>query len=261
MIRLKILAVFLAATLAAHAQCPLRNTAIDGEEYITFNLYFNWQFVWVKAGTASLTTTPTTRHGHDAFRTSLITRGNGKADKFFILRDTITAVCTRSLEPLSFRKGAREGDRYTVDDANYNYSNGRLHVKLHRQKNDGTHVCETKSPDACVFDMLNLFQRARSFDLNTWRKGHEEHITVASGVKLVEAILRYKGRETVKGDNGVKYPCLKLEYIEKPDGKEKSVATFFATADKRHIPVRIDINLRFGSAKAFLTNIKTNPTN
>ena len=31
---------------------------------------------------------------------------------------------------------------------------------------------------------------------------------------------------------------------------------FFVTDDKNHVPVRLDMHLRFGSAKAFLTGMK-----
>ena len=68
--------------------------------------------------------------------------------------------------------------------------------------------------------------------------------------------LVYKGKKTIKADNGVKYPCLILSYQELDDKKYKEIVRFFVTDDKRHIPVRLDLNLRFGSAKAFLSSIK-----
>ncbi|MCD8283059.1 MAG: DUF3108 domain-containing protein [Prevotella sp.] len=223
---------------------------------ISYNMYFNWQFVWVKVGTASMSTTSTTYQGASAFRTSLITRGNGKADKFFVLRDTLTGYCTQTLSPLHYRKGAQEGSYYTVDEASYSYPDGKCRVKLHRQKNDGTHVRDTKTLNHCVYDMVNLFQRARSFDLAGLAKGHEIKFEVTDGVKIIDALLRYRGKETVKGDNGKKYSCLRLEYIQIVKGKEKQIACFYVTDDAHHIPVRIDLSLRFGSAKAYLTNMQ-----
>ncbi len=248
----------LLASVALEAQCSLKNTAIHPEEIISYNLYYNWQFVWVRVGTASMTTVKSVYKGKDAFRSSLITRGNGSADKFFVLRDTLTSYCTTDLVPLYYRKGAQEGNYYTVDEATYTYPNGNCQVKLHRQKNDGSHLYDTHTLDHCVFDMLNLFQRARSFDPTGWEKGHVVTMDISEGVKILPALLRYGGKETVKGDNGVKYQCLKLSYIEIKNGKEKEIARFFVTDDERHIPIRLDIVLRFGSAKAFLSNIKTN---
>ena len=34
------------------------------------------------------------------------------------------------------------------------------------------------------------------------------------------------------------------------------MVTFYVTDDKNHLPVRLDMYLRFGSAKAFLTDAK-----
>ncbi len=257
MIKKTILIVMAAfATLTLKAQCSMTNTAISSREIITYNLYFNWQFVWVRVGTASMTTVESVYQGKQAFRSALTTRGSGQADKFFVLRDTLTSYITQDLVPLYYRKGAREGKYYTVDEATYSYPNGQCQVKLHRQKNDGSHERETKTLSNCVFDMLNLFQRARSIDPTGWQKGHEVKVDIVDGIKILPAILRFKGKETVKGDDGNKYECLKLSYIEIKNGKEKEIACFFVTDDKYHIPIRLDINLRFGSAKAFLTSMQ-----
>ncbi len=71
------------------AQCTFRNTAFKSGEFLTYNLYYNWKFVWVKAGTASMSTVQTTYKGKPAYRGSLVTRGNKRVDDFFVLRDTL----------------------------------------------------------------------------------------------------------------------------------------------------------------------------
>ena len=63
--------------------------------------------------------------GIPAYRASLTTRGNGKLDDYFILRDTLLTYNSKQMEPLYFRKGAREGKRYTVDEIFYTYPNGK----------------------------------------------------------------------------------------------------------------------------------------
>ena len=240
------------------AQCPLTNTAFKSGETLTYNLYFNWKFVWVKVGLASLTTSQTKYQGKDAFRSSLITRGNGKLDKFFVMRDTLTGYVTPTLSPLYFRKGAVEGKRYTVDEVWYDYPNSKCKLKMHRLRHDGTHARSEKTSEQCVYDMLNIFTRARSFNSTGWKKGHTVKFPVADGDGVTNAILRYDGNETVKGDNGVKYRCMKLSYLEWSEKKKKyrQYATFFVTNDSNHVPVRIDITLNFGNAKAFVATMK-----
>ena len=42
------------------------------------------------------------------------------------------------------------------------------------------------------------------------------------------------------------------------EGKEKEVITFFISDDKNHLPIRLDMYLNFGSAKAFLKSVQGN---
>ena len=90
----KIYIVCLLAVLSLHvsAQCTFRNTAFSSGEYLTYNLYYNWKFIWVKAGTASWYTVSSNYKGTPAYRASLTTRGNGKLDNYFVLRDTLLAI-------------------------------------------------------------------------------------------------------------------------------------------------------------------------
>ena len=39
-------------------------------------------------------------------------------------------------------------------------------------------------------------------------------------------------------------------------GKEKEIVKFYITDDANHLPVRLDLNLNFGTAKAYLTGAK-----
>lgn len=48
------------------------------------------------------------------------------------MRDTLTCITTQQLEPLYFRKGAEEGKRYTVDEVNFSYRNGKCIVDQQR---------------------------------------------------------------------------------------------------------------------------------
>lgn len=236
----------------AQAQCKYRNTAFKSGEFLTYNLYFNWKFVWVKVGNASMSTVQSSRAGKPAYRASLITRSSANADKMFMMRDTLLCYTTTDLEPLYFRKGAREGGRYTVDEAFYSYPSGHVTVKQHRQKNDGSHVWKTHTPGECVFDMISIFLRARSFNPEGWKKGNRISFPITDGIKIIPAILEYKGKATVKADNGIKYRCLQLSYIENEGGKQKEIVRFYVTDDTNHVPVRLDMFLKFGSAKAFL---------
>ena len=212
-------AVMLGSAGAALAQCSFRNTAFKSGEFLSYNLYFNWKFVWVKVGTASMYIVQSKYNGQNAYRASLSTRGN-------------------------------------VDEVWYNYAGGQCHVTQSRLHKDGRREKSSRTPGECVYDMMNIFLRARSFDPANWKKGYVVDFRITDGNSLNPAKLKFLGRKTIKADNGVKYRCLELSYTEKDKGKWREIARFFVTDDANHVPIRLDMFLKFGSAKAFLTSMK-----
>ncbi len=238
------------------SDCTFRNTAFKSGEQLSYNLYYNWKFLWVKAGTAGMYTVQSRYEGKPAYRCSLTTRGNGRLDNFFVLRDTLLCYNSLEMEPLYFRKGAREGKRYTVDEVFYSYSGGKCHVRQHRMHNDGTHSWARNSYNDCVYDMMSIFMRARSFNPANWKEGFVVNFPIVDGDDRTPAQIRFDGRTTVKADNGTKYQCLRLAYLELEDKKYKRIVDFYVTDDYNHIPIRLDMFLRFGSAKAFLYDMK-----
>jgi hypothetical protein len=249
--------LMLLVSASASAQCAFKNTAFKSGEFLSYNLYYNWKFVWVKAGTASFSIVESKRNGKPAYRGSLITRGSTKVDKFFVMRDTLLCYNTLDLAPLYYRKGAVEGDRYTVDEVFYSYPNGKTQIKQHRQKHDGRQLWETHTYDDCVYDMMSMFLRARSFNPTGWKKGYNVDFPMVDGNSRNPARITYEGKVDIKADNGVTYRCLQLSYYENEnDDGYKKIVDFFISDDENHIPVRLDMHLRFGSAKAFLVGMK-----
>ena len=59
-----IVIVFLAFPVcqAVHAQCTAENTAFSAGEELSYDLFFNWKFIWLNAGTATMKISPTWAH-------------------------------------------------------------------------------------------------------------------------------------------------------------------------------------------------------
>lgn len=222
-----------------------------------YDLYFNWKFVWVKAGFASLTTFDTTYASQPAYRINLLAIGSKRADFFFKMRDTLTCIMTKNLEPRYFRKGAEEGKRYTVDEAWFSYKNGVSYVKQKRLYKDGEVVHSENNDSRCINDMLSILSQARSYDPSDYKIGQRIKFPMATGRDVEEQTLIYRGIKNTKAENDTTYRCLVFSLVEyDKKGNEKEVITFHITDDKNHLPVRLDMYLNFGSAKAFLNNVK-----
>lgn len=239
---------------SAMAQCQLENKAFNAGERLDYQLYFNWQFIWIKAGTASLEISETTYKGQPAYHASLITRGSKRTDKFFMMRDTLSSYVTPQLVPLYYRKGALEGKRFYIDEACYSYPGGKTHVTQHYINDEGKERHNEYDGTDCITDMVSMLLRARSFDPSSYRDGQRLKFFMADGCKIKEGTLVFRGRKKFKMDStGVTYRCLVFSFIDDRGKKEKEVITFYITDDMNHTPVRLDMYLRFGTAKAFLS--------
>ena len=237
----------------ATAQCSSRNTAFKSGETLLYDLYFNWKFVWVKAGTASMNITRSTYNGRPAYRTYLITRGSSKADKFFVMRDTLTSYTGMDLTPLYYRKGSLEGSTYRKEEVWYSYPQGNCRVNMFYQREQNEPSRDVYESTYCAYDMLSMLLRARSFDPIGFKEGHRIKFLMADGKRCEWQSIVYRGKKNFQVENSTTtYRCLVFSFVEMKDGEEKEVVRFYITDDANHLPVRLDLNLNFGTAKAYL---------
>lgn len=258
MIRLLLICLCLMTSIArSNAQCGAENNAIAPGETLSYELKFNWKFIWINAGWAKMTVNQTTYNGMPCLKTDLESYTNKRIDVFFKMRDTLTCITSEHLEPLYFRKGAEEGKRYTVDEVSFNYQDGKCIVNQQRAlRGDINKHQDTLS--TCVYDMLSIMLQARSYDPKDYQPGSKILFPMATGKRIEEQTLIFRGKENFTAENDVTYRCLVFSLVEYKHNKEKEVITFYVTDDLNHLPVRLDMYLNFGSAKAFLKDIKGN---
>lgn len=251
-----ILAIIALGGLTTHpvqAQCTSKNTAFKSGETLFYDLFFNWKFVWLKAGTASMNITQTTYNGQPAYKTYLITRGSEMADKFFVMRDTLISYTGLDLAPLSYTKAALEGDTYRKEKVTYSYPHGECKVDMFYQRENFEPRTSVHQSIYCAYDMLSMLLRARSFDPAKYKKGHTIKFLMADGKRCSWQSIVYRGKKKFKVENSsTTYRCLVFSFMEMEDGEEKEVVKFYITDDANHLPVRLDLNLNFGTAKAYL---------
>lgn len=251
--------LFCGWSMPSSGQCTAKNEAFLPGEKVEYDLFFNWKFIWYKAGLARLTTSSVQYQSKQAYRLDLLAVGSKRADFFFKMRDTISSIITEQLEPRYYRKAAEEGKRYTVDEAFFTTRNGFSNVKQKRTNYRDGDVTETEFNEShCIHDMLSILAHARSFDPDNFTVGQRLKFSMATGRRVEDQTLIYRGRKTFKAENKRRYNCLVFSLVEMDKGKEKEVITFYVTDDKNHLPVRLDLFLNFGSAKAFLRDVTGN---
>ena len=252
-----VLAVALSFATSSFGQCSAENTAFRAGEELTYDLFFNWKFIWLNAGSATMKIVQSNWNDKPAYKAHLITRTSDRLDRFFMMRDTMVSIVTEDMSPCYYRKGANEGGRYYVDEVWYSYPGGKTHLRQRYRNRDGVVTEQTYDSPKCIYDMLSQMLRARSFRVESMRAGEKLRLPLADGHKVEDITLIFRGREDFKmKSDGKTYRCLVFSFVEYPAGKEKEVITFYISDDENHIPVRLDLFLRFGVAKAYLSKTK-----
>lgn len=228
--------------------------AFRSGEVLQYSLYYNWKFIWVRAGSATMSILRTNYKGTPAYRTHLMMKGTKEADGYFVLRDTLLSyTACDNLRPLYYSKNDLEGSSHRSREVRYSYANRKCRVRQSYVHKDGRITEKDEQFATQVYDMLSIMLKARNFDTSDWKPGKRISFLMTDGNGVENQTLIYRGKQRIKMKGSRKvYQCLKLSFVETNGrGKEKEVITFFVTDDAKHIPVRLDMYLRFGSAKAF----------
>lgn len=230
--------------------------AFKAGETLKCNLYFNWKFVWVRAGDASLIIRDTIFNGRKAMAMSLLSSTNSRADKFFKMRDTLTTVFADGVRPIYYRKASEEGKHYYLNQVWYDYSNPdsiKIDQSFRRNKEEiRTRTDKSATP---VYDMMSLLAYARTLDFSNMKVGQRLSYPVATGKRIETQYLIYRGKTVMESDKDIKYNCIIVSLVEyDKKGREHDIINFYVTDDENKLPILLDLALNFGSAKAKLTS-------
>ena len=254
---LLIFAMFFALQTAEAQNPTIKNVpAFKAGETLKCNLYFNWKFVWVRAGDASLIIRDTVFNGKKAMAMSLLSSTNSRADKFFKMRDTLTTVFTPDLRPIYYHKASFEGKRYYLSQVWYDYSNPDSIKISQSYRRDNEDVRKRTDYSATpVYDMMSLLAYARTIDFSSMKVGQRLSFPVATGKRIEPQYLVYRGKTVMENDKDVKFNCITVSLVTiDSKGRERSIINFHVTDDKNKLPVLLDLALNFGSAKAKLSS-------
>ena len=140
----------------------------------------------------------TTFEGKPAYRTYLTTSTNKRADKLFVMRDTLTSFTDMNVTPLYYTKRAHEGKYFRVDAIRYSYPKGKCRVKMSYSANHGPEHPQTLQSNECIYDMVSMMLRARSFDPTGWNEGQRRNFIMADGRDCGRQSIVFRGRRRSK---------------------------------------------------------------
>lgn len=239
--------LLLVATTPILAQTP---QAFEAGEWLKFRIHYGW----FNASYATLEIKETTFRSQSAFHIVGKGKSTGLLDLFFKVDDTYeTYISKKTRLPIRFKRKINEGGYKKDNVIDFDQENNKAVV--HNKIKNTTEVFTTKE---YVQDMLSaLYYLRNEIEGKSFEVGDTIVINMFFDNENYKFVSKFLGRETVKSKFG-KIACLKFRPFVQAGRvfKEKESLTFWISADKNHVPIKIKAELAVGSLEADLEAFK-----
>ncbi|NEV94479.1 DUF3108 domain-containing protein [Psychroflexus sp. YR1-1] len=225
-------------------------SAYEEGEWLSFKIKYGW----FNTSTASLEIDKVNLDGEDVYHIVGIGKSVGLLDLFFKVRDRYETYITEDKGlPLKFIRDINEGGYEKNKELFFNHAaNEVVVVDL---KHDTTETFDLKNNTQ---DMLSAFYKLRNtIDLSTLKVGQEFYLNMFFDNENYDFKTKFLGFETIETKFG-KVPALKFRPYVKAERvfEESESLTFWVSADKNKIPLKIKAELAVGSLTAELDQFK-----
>lgn len=258
------LTLFLLGTIASKSQCFKYNSAFQTGERLTYNVTYNWGFIWIGAGEVVFSVKETNFRGRPVYSLDAHGSSYSSYDWFFKVRDSFQAFLDKeTLQPAWHLRNTSEGNFNTYEEYHFDYEKDLIYSATQNTKIP--YKKDTLKIERCTFDLLSLAYFARNFDFTNINPGQRIPVTLLLDKQIYHLFIRYHGKEMLQMKDGSRYNTSKfsIQLVEGTVFKAGEDLVVWATDDKNHIPLMVEAKIIVGSVKAFLVsseNLRNNFT-
>lgn len=244
--KLWLLIILLSFSIHINAQSSFREI-----KRLTYTGYYNWGFLWVKAGYVEFKINPSNKYS-GAVEMFAIGHTIPARDWIFKVRDTlVTHYNPNTFFPYEFSRKAHEGKYHKTFDYFFDYERNQILATIH--KIDRYRRQDTIPLEEDTFDMLSVAWRARTLNFGQYNIGDKIPIKILLDDAIYKLYVRYLGEDTVR-IRRTKYDCYVFSpLLVKGDVFEggESMKVWVSMDDKR-IPIMVESKILVGSVKGIL---------
>ena len=252
--KIVIIIAFVFAVNICSAQCANKNIAFKNGEKLTFQIYYNWGFIWLNTGVLYFTTDSLTIGRYGVYHL----KGHGYSykeyDWFYKVRDTYESyVETESFLPLRFWRDTYEGGYKAKEKYKFDYKKEKIYTFT--ETSGRPYKEDTLDMPYCAFDVMTALYYCRNLDFSQYKGGEKIPITCIIDNQEEKLYIRYVGKEVVEDRENNKYRCIKFKakMVEGSIFKGGEDLTAWITDDKNRIPIMVKAEILVGAIKAYLT--------
>lgn len=228
-----------------------QKTTFRPVEELVYHGYYNWGFIWVKAGRVEFTLSKSDLYP-DAQKLNVAGYSLPSWDWVFNVRDTLTSIHNaKTFLPYEFSRKVHEGNYHKTYDYKFNYKDSLIlgeQQRLGRNKVKDTLVLQAKT-----YDMLSVAWMARELDFDKMEKRQIIPIKILIDSKIYDLYIRYLGTDKIKSD-GVKQECYVFSplLVEGDVFKGGETMKIWVSKDEYRIPIMVETKIVVGSVKGIL---------
>lgn len=220
-------------------------------ENLVYNGYYNWGFIWVKAGKVEFTLSPSDKYP-DAGCLKAIGYSLPSWDWIFTVRDTLTSHFDKdTFLPYEFSRKAHEGNYHKTFDYTFNYRDSIVLGDVHRigrfRKADTVKLLPQ------TYDMLSVAWMARDLDYEKYKKNDLIPIRILIDSKIYDLYIRYLGvtKSKIAGRRQECYVFSPL-LVEGEVFKGGENMKIWVSKDEYRLPLMVEAKILVGSVKGIL---------
>jgi hypothetical protein len=236
------------------SQCQIVNNTFQAGEEFVFEIYYNWNFVWLSAGEVVFKV----EDEGDQYHLSAHGTTYRNYEWFFKVRDKYDSyVDKESLLPSVSIRDILEG-KYTLYDE-ITFDNEKKVAKSFRGKTKETAELTEYPIESCMHDILSIVYFSRNLDFDNMETGEHFPIKIFVDKETWPLQVTYKGKEKKKRIKGMgKFKVIQFspEVISGNVFREGTEMNVYVSDDKNKLPLLIESPVSVGSIKAVLKSYK-----
>lgn len=226
-------------------------------EKLTYEVAYNWGFIWVDAGEVYFKVDTLSYKNELCYKFDSYGESYKFYDWIYKVRDHYKSVANyKTLEPVWFTRNTSEGGSTVNNHYEFYPKENKVFASL--QHDDKETINDTLEYTDCTFDVLSAIYYARSLDIASYNIGDKIPIKFIIDGEFYELYIRYLGKEQKKNRDGKIFDCLKFSamLVEGTIFKGGEDLMVWVTDDENKVPIMVEAKILIGSVKAYLTGFE-----
>lgn len=223
-------------------------------EKATYNLFYNWGFVWIHAGDVAFKAQERTYKNEKVIGLLVAGTTTPTFDKMYCIRDSFESyINPAKMRPVFYREAKHEDSYFAALSYTYTETDKGVDAHMHRYKRrklDDKHFTLDYNTNDLIFSCYNF----RNLNTDKLTMNQTVPFNMLFDDDIYNLGLTFKGRTTVKLKNGKKYKALKFvpKLITGDLFKKEDDMVIYVSDDMNHVPLLIEAKIKVGSVKAML---------